>query len=96
MNDAERISRLEAEVAFLRQRTGPGGLTVGPGLKLSQAGINMRLELVPASVGTAATASTSTISVSSLPALPPRNTYVLVCTNGKLVWMQVQEFACPV
>jgi hypothetical protein len=88
MNTDERISRLEAELAALKQRTGPSGFTVGPGLRLISSGNNVRIELVP--VG-----ATQASAAVALPALPPRAQWVLMVNNAKLEWVQTQEFACP-
>lgn len=76
MNADERISKLEAEVAALRERTGPGGLSVGPGLLLSQSGNNVRLELLPVAASTAA----------DMPAPPPRGIRYLKSQNGVVTW----------
>lgn len=91
MNDTERIARLEQEVATLKERTGPSGFTVGPGLKLSQSGNNVRIELV----GAPAAPTQQAAAAVTLPALPPRSQWVLVVDNAKLGWVQTQEFACP-
>lgn len=88
MNDSERISRLEAEVAALKQRTGPSGLTVGPGLKISHSANNARLELA-SSIGT-------TAGGGAIPAPPTYGIHVLVSTGGRLEWIQCAEFACPI
>lgn len=79
MNLDDRILRLEQEVAALRQRTGPGGLTFGPGLRISQSGSNVRIDLVPV---TAAAASAASI----VPAPPPRGIRYLKSRNGVLTW----------
>jgi len=88
MNDTQRIAKLEQEVATLKERTGPSGFTVGPGLRLISSGNNVRIELVPVGATQAAAAVT-------LPALPPRAQWVLMVNNAKLEWVQTQEFACP-